>query len=270
MYYIPDLSKLLIIADFDGTLTQAHSYDKPTPSLTHILSSQWYLGTDFTTKSKALFDYYRPIEYDHHLSLDFRIQAMEEWWTKSKQLMIDFKLHRDHIRQIACSDVMMLRPGAKEFFDFLIQHHIPLVIMSASGVWVDAISQYLAYNDIHIDTDLAAIISNQCIRDDTWYMVDFVRPQMHSLNKTGRRILQHPHYHLHRSHKTDILLLGDRIHDLDMSSGLPHRCQYSIWRYNHHEDTQLARYQKYFDHVIIDDGPMNDVNKRLQSAIFTM
>ena len=144
MYYTPDLSKLMIIADFDGTLTQAYAHGHKTPSLTHLLTSTDCLSHHLSEQLHFLYQHYRPLEYDPTLDFWHKTLLMEERWTKVKHLMIQEKLHKQHIEIITHADYMLLRPGVPDMFTFAQIHHIPIIIISASGVWYDTIYEYLA------------------------------------------------------------------------------------------------------------------------------
>lgn len=260
MLYKADLNKLLVVADFDGTLTQSSVDGHKTPSLTNILVSKWYLWDDFGRECDALYRYYRPIEYDHTIDVVHR-SMMQQWRIAVKHLMIQHRFHRDHILQIAHSDLIIPRPWLIQCLQLLHKHRVPVIIMSASGVGADAIQEYLLYRHLRWD-DTMTILSNQCVRDNQGYMIDFVVPIIHSLNKTGRMIVDHSQY-ISWKYKRDILLLWDHIHDLQMTDDMPYDRQYAIWRCNPDTHHDLTLYTKYFDHVITNDGPMDDVYARL-------
>ena len=258
MYFACELSRLWLIADFDGTLTQFYRHGQHTPSLTHVLRSQWYLSESFTQESQKLYEIYKPLESDPNLTLAEKSRLMTERYTLNKKLLIAERLHRSHIQEVAQSDILQLRVWHQKFFEYIRLHQIPLIIMSASWLWYDAIYAYLVYRGLR--SDQIHIISNQCIWDSDGYMIDFVEPLIHPFNKHASHIIQDPCY-ADLTERKDILLLGNMITDLQMSEWLSYDRQYTVaWCETQEE---LGWFQEHFDLVIWDDGPMDPVNQRL-------
>jgi len=135
--------KLHVLADFDRTLTKAFVGGKLIPSLTSILRDGNYLTPDYTSKARALYDKYHPIEIDPKIPLEKKKKAMEEWWLTHFDLLIKSGLNKKDLENVVGSAKIESRKGFSEFADFLKKHNIPLVVMSSSGLGGDIISMYL-------------------------------------------------------------------------------------------------------------------------------
>ena len=153
-----DAQQLQVISDFDRTLTTNFIDGKKAPSLLGILRERDYLTADYSTKAQALTDKYRPIEIDPLISIEEKKIAMEAWWRQHFDLLIASNLDKIEIEKALHQNSLSLRTGATEFFSFLQQRAIPLVIFSASGLGEEGIRFILKEKQLMFDNIF--IVSN--------------------------------------------------------------------------------------------------------------
>ena len=83
------LDQTFIVTDFDGTLTQYFDENgKSRPSIISLLYNEGVLDEDYTQQAQAMRKHYSTIEHDKSLPFAVREEAMEEWWTKHKELLM--------------------------------------------------------------------------------------------------------------------------------------------------------------------------------------
>jgi len=112
---------------------------------------QYYLD-----EAKCLYNKYRPIEIDPHLSLDEKTIAMQDWMTAAHNILKGIEFNPHEIEEVAqeCNDI--LRDGTREILEKLYNARVPIVVFSAGlGDMVEAV---LKYNNALFDN--VKIISN--------------------------------------------------------------------------------------------------------------
>lgn len=249
-----------VLADFDRTLTRAFAGGKKVPSIISVLRDYDYLDEDYSKKSKALAEHYGKIEMDNSINDKEKKKAMNKWWTKHFDLLIEKKLNKKHLEKVVNDDNIKFREEVPEFLDFLKKKNIPLVIMSSSGLG-DAIPMYLKkknvfYNNIHIVTN-----SYEWDSDDNAIRVK--QPIIHSMNKDEASIKELPVYNELLKRK-NVLLLGDSLGDLGMIKGFQYENLVSVGFLNEKIEESLDKYKKNFDVVITNDGNFSYVNNFLK------
>lgn len=256
--------KLHILADFDRTLTTAFVGGKSVPSLISILRDGSYLTPDYAEKANALYDKYHPIEINPGIPLEEKKKAMEEWWKIHFDLLIKSGLNKRDIKNVVESGKIKFREGFREFVDFLEKYKIPLIIMSSSGLGGDSISMCLEkegklYDNIHI-------ISNSYQWDENGKAVGIKEPIIHVMNKDETAIQNLPVFEVIRERK-NVLLLGDNIGDVGMIQGFDYENLIKIGFLNEAVEENLEQYKKVYDVLILNDSPMNYLNKLLKEII---
>lgn len=252
-----------VIADFDRTLTKAFAEGKPTVSLITRLQN-WFFPPEYADESNALFHIYHPIEIDPNIPLAEKKKAMEKRRDKQFNLMLRYGLTRDIIRQAMHSEDGTLREGHEMFFDMLHKNDIPLVILSGSGLGYESVYYCLEHeNKLYDNID---IISNAFIRDEDWKAIGVREPIIHSFNKDETIIKNFPIYKEIKDRK-NVLLLGDGLGDSHMADGFDHENIIKIWFLNHDTPENRKQFSEKFDVVILDDGPMDEVNTILKKIL---
>ncbi|KAF0739303.1 hypothetical protein AaE_008809 [Aphanomyces astaci] len=143
-------SQLLVIADFDYTLTPYHT---PTGEHAHschgIISGSGFLGHEFQAKANALFQQFYPIEISPLLTQDEKEPHMVQWWERSHKIMVDYGLHAHHIKDAVANADITFRDGFQPLFASLAKANVPTLIFSAglAGTTI-CVLVVLAFNDI--------------------------------------------------------------------------------------------------------------------------
>ena len=202
---ITDYDNLYVVADFDRTITKGNS-----KTSWSILSHSDLVPKEYTDERNALYDIYRPIEIDEQIDLETKSIKMKEWFHKHIELFVKYHTSEE-IFEKAATDlrVMEFRKGGKEFIEFLHEHNIPLIIISA-GVG-NFIESFFKHNDCFLDN--IYISSNKIIfKDGIASGVD--NNIIHSLNKNEVSLPDEIYEKIKNRNK--VILLGDQVSDLNM------------------------------------------------------
>ena len=200
------LWKTQIVTDYDATMTRAdweHSWS--------IFEGNAAFSSGYKEEAKAFFEYYHAQEIDSSISPEDKDIIMHKWWNSCLNLFIKHRLHYSHIDEMLSNGHSMeFREWFKEFIEQAYGYSIPVVIFSA-GV-SNIIERFLSiqnsnFSNIHI-------VSN-CLRFwDDWICNWFESDIIHSHNKSEHEISSLIQEHI-RS-KSDIILLGDSLSDIEM------------------------------------------------------
>lgn len=256
--------KIYVLADFDRTLTKAFVDGKSTPSLASVLRDENYLAPGYSQKAKELFAKYHSIEIDPVMSMEEKKKAMRKWWTAHFDLLIKSGLNKKDLESVVESGKIKLREGVLEMLDFLKEHKIPLVILSASGLGGDIIAMFLKkkgrlYDNIYI-------ISNSYKWDNAGRAVGIKKPIIHCMNKDETMIQDFPVFRVIKERK-NVLLLGDSLGDVGMVTGFDYDNLIKVGFLNNGEEKALEEYKRNYDVLILNDGSMDYVNKFLKETL---
>ncbi len=248
--------KFHVISDFDKTLTKAFVNGEEVPSIISVLRDGEYLTSDYAEKAHALYSRYHQIEANSAVLLKEKKKAMQEWWTEHFKLLIESRLNKRDLERVVKSGKVKLREGDLEFFDFLKEKKIPLVILSSSGLGVESISMYLEnkkrmYDNVHI-------VSNSFKWDENGYAIGINKPIIHSMNKDEASVKDCPFFDKIKDRR-NVLLLGDTIEDTGMVKGLGCDKIIKIGFFNYDREN-LAEYKKNYDILVLNDGTMRHIN----------
>jgi len=211
-----DINSVLIISDFDFTLTKAiDDKNQIYPTSISVFRRDDFLGKDYIKKTKELAKYYRPIENDTTISEEKKYKLMEEWWHKNiGDLIIKSGLNKDLIQKVTDKNLIESRAGLTNLLIFLSNKNIPLFILS-SGIG-EVISGF--FEKIEIDTSNIHILANFYNYDENGFATELKGDMIHTLNKDLHNIKNLPFYES-ISKKKNIILLGDSLSDVKMSKG---------------------------------------------------
>lgn len=252
-----------VIADFDRTLTKAFAEGKPTVSLITRLQNGMF-SPEYADQSNAIFDKYHPMEIDPSLSLEVKKQAMTKWRDEQFNLMLSYGLTRDVIKQAIMSESTNFRIWGRDFFTLLAQHNIPLVILSASGLGYESV--YYCLEAENLLSENIDIISNAFIRNEQGQAIGVREPIIHSFNKDETVVKRFPIYEEIKDRK-NIVLLGDGLWDAQMADGFDYKNIIKIWFLNNDTPEHREKFSQVFDLIILDDGPMDEVNEILRKIM---
>jgi 5'-nucleotidase len=253
---------LHVIADFDRTLTYAHSKTgERIPSLISVLRNENYLSEEYSVKAKALAAKYNVIENDASIPVATRKAKMKEWWTLHNKILIEYGLNKKHVQRVVDSGIIRLRQGAGEFMDFLKSRGIPLVIMSSSGIG-NAIPMFLEkqgkmYDNIYI-------IANIWKWDENGNATGLEGAIIHSMNKDTTGVKDFPSAYKAIKDRKNVLLLGDSLGDVGMAQGFPYKNLIKIGFLNEKVEESLDFYKKEFDVIITHDDHMHFIKDLLK------
>lgn len=250
-----------VVSDFDKTLTPAFINGEKAETAIGQLRANGYLSPEYVKEAYALKDHYHAIEIDETIPIEERTKKMQEWWTKHLEAMIQYGLTKDVLDDIIQKRRIKPRPGSLEFYDILHKHNVPLLIFSAGiGSLIEGFldQEGRNYQNIHV-------ISNFYDFDETGKCKGYKGPIIHVFNKNEGQIKNARSYE-DIKHRRNIMLLGDRIADINMSDGLGHDTVISVGFLNEKPEL-LNAYQQTFDVVITDDGPMDYVNDLLKKIL---
>nr|CAG8443365.1 11859_t:CDS:2 [Entrophospora candida]CAG8446124.1 8714_t:CDS:2 [Entrophospora candida] len=249
---------LHIISDFDATMTSYWFDDKKrNPSSHSILGKSERLSDQFRARIKEIDEKYYSIEIDPYKSKQEKLPYMLEWWGKAHDLLIGEKISKDDVTRIATETPVKMRPGLDSLVKTCSEKKVPLLVFSA-GIG-NVIEQVLRSKNLY-DQDNMHIVSNQMGFNPTTGICDrFEEPLVHIFNKSEVVVKESP-YHAAIEDRRNVILLGDSMGDLQMSSGISHDVSLTIAFLNVRIDEHLDEYLKSFDIVMVNDGPMDCVN----------
>ncbi len=244
--------ELHVVSDFDRTLTQEFIDGKQACGSIAQMREGGYLTPDYPKRAFALFDEYYPFEESVNLSVEDKAAKMQEWWEKHLQLGIECGMGKSVVDDIVSKKSLRFRAGALDLIDVLHEKGIPLLIFSA-GLG-DVITGYLRdlgklYGTVHIISNFYDYGSNGEVKG-------YKSAIVHTFNK-NESLLKNTPYEGIAASRRNVILLGDTLGDLSMVSGASHDTLLSVGFLNKANDERLPLYEKEYDVVITDDGPMD-------------
>lgn len=256
-FLIGGFDNLHIISDFDRTLTHAFiDGGEQVPSLISVLRDEDCLKNEYADKAKFLFKHYHAIEINSSIPLHERKKAMEEWWTKHSELLINSGLNKKDLDYVAKSKRIKFRENTFDIMVLLNQHKVPFVVLSASGLGDESVIKTLIYHNLYMSN--VSVISNKYIWDELGNAIDYVRPHIHTFNKNETSVKNSPIYSPIKNRK-NVILLGDSLGDIGMVEGFDYENLLKIGFLNSDVDKNLDEYKKHFDVVITNDSSLEFV-----------
>lgn len=243
-----------VLADFDRTLIKASVDGKEVPSMLSVLRDEGYLTSDYPGKAKTLFSKYHAIEIDPNIPKEEKKKAMLEWWTKHFELLIKSGLNKKDIEKAVISPRLQLRKGAKEFFGFLYERNIPLIIMSSSGLGGEAIRIFLEKEGCFYQN--ISVISNSFEWNKKGEATAVKEPIIYGMNKDETMLQNFPVFEKVKNRR-NVLLIGDSLDDVGMVEGFKYDNLIKIGFLNSNIEESLEKYKEVFDVVITNDGDLD-------------
>ncbi len=258
-----------VLADFDRTLTRAVVNGKKIMSLMDFFrSSEDYISKEYSEKSHALANIYRPIEIDPNVPLEEKKGKMLEWWTKHFDLLIKSGLNKEHISLMLDNSEKLgfleFREGVFDFLDTLYHAQIPLIIISSSGLGF-TIKMFLERNKKYYSN--LYIITNDFEWDEEDNAIRIKEPIIHVMNKDETSVKNFPEIYEKIKARKNVLLLGDSLGDLGMVKGFRYENLISVGFLEEDNIESMQKYKSVFDIVLTDDANFNQVNKILEEVV---
>lgn len=262
------LNDLLIISDFDYTLTKRFSSSDEKTRTQYLCGFGFYdhcpdISKSFKAEIEELKNKY--IKYENDLSVPFetRDKYTKLLYEEDLKLISKYNIPRNFLPKYLSNTIknkpFYFRPGVKKFIDFIIEHKILLIIIS--GGLKDAIETTLK---ILIGKELPEnikIISNEFIYDQEDKIIDYKKPLIYTFNKSVimsnriKTIINEDEI----KHK-DILFMGDHINDIDAIKDLTPKNKVGIVFDNYFPQYD---YLEKYDCVIRDEGTFDVINESL-------
>lgn len=245
-----------VISDFDGTLTKAYIDGKKVPSIISILRDGSYLTPDYAAMAHELFNTYHPFEKDPSIPPEMKKEKMHEWWSRHFELLIKSGLNREDIKRVVKSGKLELRNGVDDFIKILHERHIPLVIISSSGLGTDSIALFLEEAELLLDN--VHIVSNAYQWDENGKAVGVSQPIIHGANKDETVLKNFPFYES-IVRRTNALVLGDNPGDTGMLEGSHVANALKVGFLNEPGSSEIP-YTEAYDAVLLNDPDMEYIN----------
>jgi HAD superfamily hydrolase (TIGR01544 family) len=250
---------ILIVADFNKTLTHAFVDGKKVSTSFANIRDNNYLGEEYINKAKKYFEKYHPIEVSRDISFEEKDKAMQEWWRKHFEILIEYGITNKVFLEIIEKGKVKLRKGVKDFFKWCKEKNIPFVIIS-SGLG-DFIPEMLKKEEIFFDN--VYIYANMFRFDSEGNAIGIGERIIHTANKKITNVGKIEFYSEVKD-KKNLVLLGDDLTDLRMSESFDYDNIIKIGFLNEKVDIDLSLYKENFDILILNDGdfqPVSDLIK---------
>ncbi len=253
-------ANLVVVADFSKTFTTAFIDGEKSDSSWSQVRKQGHLGEDYKDQSEELFSMYKPIEDDDSVSEQVKVEALSQWWREHLELLVRHGMSKSIASAIVSSGKIQYRKGVKEFLQKLNDENIPLIIFSSGlGNLVEAsleheklflpnieiVSNFLEYDE---DGVACGYQSQTIVHTSNKAHVDL-------RNTSSGRFFDEPR---------DVLLLGDSLDDLGMTSNIDVNEIIKIGFLNYDKEEYLDEFTKSFDVVVTDDGDFSVVNEIME------
>ncbi|CAO3610363.1 unnamed protein product [Cunninghamella blakesleeana] len=248
---------LHFICDFDMTISRHWVRNKVTDALERNASSHGIparydkLSPEFKKETARLYNTYYPVEIDRSLTFEEKVPSMIQWWTKAHENMVKQNLTRQDIVNMVEQVSIELRSGVDKVFEKCRDLDVPFLVFSA-GIG-NIIEQILKNRQLYFDN--MHIVSNMMKFNDQDVCVGFNDPLIHVFNKSEFQLETTPYYSLIED-RTNVILVGDSLGDLQMSQGVKHDLCLNIGFLNHDIEQLEPRYLQAFDIVIEGDANM--------------
>ena len=269
------LENLHFLADFDNTLTKAFVNWKKTPSLVSVVRGKnGLLWEECAKKDEELFEYYYPKEIDPNIDIKQKKEFMLQWWEKSFWLFIEYWLSLEILEKIWKTDLIEFRKWIKDFLEFTNKNKIPVIIISASWLWIRSIEIILKNNNLLYPN--IKIISNDFVWNKSWKAIDYKKPIIHSFNKDETVLKRFPKIYSEIKNKKNVILLWDSLWDHHMVDWFEYENLIKIWFLNflphpnpllikerEENENIIKEYKKRYDVLVLSDGSFEIVNNIL-------
>ncbi len=239
---------LHVVADFDQTLSKEYvKGGKHAPSTWDC----FHFSHEYHEEKLRTYEQYYAIEIDVNLPYEYRKEKLIEWGQKSMELMIHHGLTLSMIREAAKSGAVEGREGVAEFFAAARKFKLPTLVLS--GGLGDVISEYL--QSVNSLSPNVHIISNFFTFNDAGLVTGFKGEIVHPMNKSELGIEGKP-YGKEITGRKNVIIIGDKLHDIDMAKGVVHETCLSIGYVNTGQEKNLGNFRETFDVVLVEDGSL--------------
>ncbi|TYZ57935.1 hypothetical protein PybrP1_013222 [[Pythium] brassicae (nom. inval.)] len=263
------VDKLLVISDFDQTLTRYLKPDGDQESSSHgLLMTSSVLSPQVCKLEREIFARFFPIEVSPTLSEAEKLPYMVEWWNRAHELLLEYKLTKSQILQAVEQNDVGFRSGFHEIFRLLANENVPVLIFSAGlyDVIHAVLEKEFARSPEKTTPKNVHVVSNMMQFDASGTISGFEGQLIHSINKNASVLLDTPFWKQCQIEKRhNIILLGDSRGDVRMARGLEYKDDeiIRIGFLNTHVDESLEEYLRLYDVVLTHDASLLPVEMLL-------
>ncbi|VDP20757.1 unnamed protein product, partial [Heligmosomoides polygyrus] len=201
---------LMIVADFDFTLTLRRGDNGETGCLTHEVFdlNKMVKGSDCTMEvlQRRMNANYETVLSNCTLE-DEKAFVQNGWWNASHDIIIRSMVHRDDLPSLVRCSRLLWRKNMRELLQLLEELSIPLLIFSAgiTDIIEEAVRQLVG----HFPTNIT-VAANRMYFDEGGYVCAFTCPPVHSRNKTMAHLRDLIHgVDRTFSRRTNVIVIGD-------------------------------------------------------------
>ena len=267
--------KLMIVTDFDYTLTKKYLDDNHLYSSYCVLEKSDFLSENFKIQNKNLFEKFS--KYENDISLDFnsKDKLMRQWFKENLELILEENINRESFLKMVlqAEKNFYYRHGISEFFDLIDKHNIPIIIVSGGiyEVIEESLKYVLPQYKSLKEKKLIHVVANKFKYDENNKAIGYVEPFVYTFNKgeTLKQIFKE-----FSTGEENIIVMGDHLNDIDTIKHIDYDNEIKIGFINFEEDSLdeqkiklLEAYQLRYDVLIFNDGNLNFVNNLVENVL---
>lgn len=249
---------LHILLDFDRTCSTHYFAPGVRGASCHGVVEHRWTGEALRRRDE-INDKYYPIEIGP-LPVEEKIPFMESWYKDINKVIVESRVSRAEIEELAESAPLRLREGVAELLSWAVEHSVPVTIFSA-GI-TDVAEAVLRKKWRPVLPASLRVISNRMRfeSDDPAAPVVGFGPVLHMFNKNFSFLSEtDPEWAALVARRRHVVLVGDGLGDAAMADGLGSAVCLRFGLVNHDVAQNQPLYAKKFDILITNDGPVNDV-----------
>ncbi|CAB3402440.1 unnamed protein product [Caenorhabditis bovis] len=248
--------QLLVISDFDYTLSRFHDDNGVRLSTTHGVfdDNVMKINPELGQKFIDLRNKYYPIEFDPKLTPEQKTPMLEAWWRSSHNLIIQERFSKSTIEDFVSNSRIVLRDGAEDLILTLDARNIPLVIFSAG---IGNIIEYFLQKKLGALPKNTHFISNMILFDEEDKACAFSEPLIHTFCKNSSVIQKEASFFHEMVGRNNVLLLGDSMGDIHMDVGVEKdgpTLKVGFYNGSVSDEDSIKHYIEAYDIVIIHDN----------------
>ena len=264
------LNDLLIVADFDYTLSKRYVLDTNNTKTQLLCGFGFYdfcphLPETFRKNVSDLKKKYIGYESDFSIPFETRDKFTKKLYEDDLKMISDLHLSKNFIDE-TINDTIKIKPfyfrnGIGKFFDIIEKNSIPLVIVS--GGLKEVISKVISLVNKDVEKNVT-IISNEFVYGNDGKAIDYKKPIVYAFNKSQiseEKILEK--FTQEQLKTKSIIFLGDHVNDIDTIEKVPAKSKLGFAFDNFTENRE--KYLEKYDCVILNDGSFSVVNEVLEA-----
>lgn len=252
---------LKVVADFDFTLTHCFDKDSQQKLLTSFGAVEFdsRFPDDFRNRLLDLYHHYAPIDADPNIEQETKVKLVEEWNKKASEVYRSETITKEIIKNAVSVARLKLRGGFNLFANTLSHKQVPFLILSA-GLG-DSIVCVL--ENTGVEQNDIKVISNFFTFDNNGLVTGTTKPLITTGSKGKRTGELHNQYFESVSERKNVILLGDRIEDLQMADayGETYDTLLTIGFLNEKVEEEKDLYLRNYDVVLLGDPDLSWTQK---------